>query len=349
MKHTSFVAHPLLALAALVGLFIGSTGCMTDFPLSLINSNGSPDAALPPDAGDAALPPDAGDAALPPDAGDGGTPVCGDRVVGTGETCDDGAQVVGDGCGATCLVEEGFTCAGEPSVCTPICGDGQLLGDETCDDGNTTGGDGCSEDCQVECANGSAVDCNPDGATLIPGSAFVDPAPPAGWVQCAGFSNTAGNDVTGDWDAGCLGEERVLRIRYFETSPLALVGDAILSPACTAAYVTQELDAANQGGTTGFLETAGVTLLKDDPDAGGVTTFTCNAGNPAKTYGATDLYLADQANAHFVMVCGHSLGDAADAPCRDQEEIFRTADGYEVCRNQRAGDSALAIALYHEP
>ena len=341
------------SISLLAGLALGLAGCLTDFPISLINNN--QDAAPPADAGDAgdASPPvdagDAGDAALPVDAGDAGAPVCGDGVVDTGETCDDGALVAGDGCDATCHVEEGFDCTGAPSVCTAICGDGLIRGAETCDDGNTTGGDGCSEACQVECANGSTVDCNPAGETLVAGSAFVDPAPPAGWVQCGGFTNTASNDVTGNWDANCLGVERVLRIRYFETTPLALVGDAILSPACTAAYDTQEFDAANQDGTTGFLETAGVTLLKDDPGVATVTSFACNAGQPSKRYGATDLYLADQANATFVMVCGYSLGDAGDAPCRDQEEIFSTADGYEQCRNQRSGQTAYSIAIYHQP
>jgi cysteine-rich repeat protein len=46
---------------------------------------------------------------------------CGDGVVDPGETCDDGARAGGDGCGASCRVEDGFTCLGEaPSTCLPV-------------------------------------------------------------------------------------------------------------------------------------------------------------------------------------------------------------------------------------
>lgn len=44
--------------------------------------------------------------------------ICGDGVIyGTGELCDDGNQLSGDGCNSICRVETGYTCSGEPSVC----------------------------------------------------------------------------------------------------------------------------------------------------------------------------------------------------------------------------------------
>ncbi|MDX9720543.1 MAG: DUF4215 domain-containing protein [Myxococcota bacterium] len=46
------------------------------------------------------------------------TPGCGDGVVEGTETCDDGELLDGDGCSATCEVEAGYRCTGEPSVCT---------------------------------------------------------------------------------------------------------------------------------------------------------------------------------------------------------------------------------------
>ncbi len=52
--------------------------------------------------------------------------VCGDGVVEGTEQCDDGDTIDGDGCSATCQVESGFACLGEPSVCVPsdgLCGD----------------------------------------------------------------------------------------------------------------------------------------------------------------------------------------------------------------------------------
>jgi hypothetical protein len=66
----------------------------------------------------------------------------------------------------------------------------------------------------VPCSNGSLTDCNLAGTTLIPGSAWVDPAPPKGWQQCAGFVNTALDDVTHEFLDHCLGATR-LRIRVF--------------------------------------------------------------------------------------------------------------------------------------
>jgi cysteine-rich repeat protein len=45
-------------------------------------------------------------------------PTCGDRIIGGGEECDDGDTTPGDGCDGSCQIETGWTCAGEPSVCT---------------------------------------------------------------------------------------------------------------------------------------------------------------------------------------------------------------------------------------
>ncbi|NTX16042.1 hypothetical protein HUA76_35255 [Myxococcus sp. CA056] len=47
-------------------------------------------------------------------------PLCGDGRVVTGEGCDDGARTGGDGCSATCQVEPGYACSGQPSVCTDV-------------------------------------------------------------------------------------------------------------------------------------------------------------------------------------------------------------------------------------
>jgi cysteine-rich repeat protein len=43
---------------------------------------------------------------------------CGDGVLDLLEFCDDGDSASGDGCSAKCEVETGYTCDGEPSVCT---------------------------------------------------------------------------------------------------------------------------------------------------------------------------------------------------------------------------------------
>ncbi|MBT4935259.1 hypothetical protein HOL21_04780 [Candidatus Woesearchaeota archaeon] len=48
----------------------------------------------------------------------GSEAVCGNDVEETGEACDDGNEDADDGCSATCTLETGWTCTGEPSVCT---------------------------------------------------------------------------------------------------------------------------------------------------------------------------------------------------------------------------------------
>lgn len=50
-------------------------------------------------------------------------PVCGDGQTEGAEECDDQDTASGDGCSSTCTIESGFTCVGEPSVCTPVATD----------------------------------------------------------------------------------------------------------------------------------------------------------------------------------------------------------------------------------
>jgi cysteine-rich repeat protein len=74
----------------------------------------------------------------------------------TGETCDQGSnnRTAGDGCDASCQIEQGYSCGrqGNVSVCSPLCGNGVLNPGETCDQGsnNRTSGDGCSNVCSIE-------------------------------------------------------------------------------------------------------------------------------------------------------------------------------------------------------
>lgn len=78
---------------------------------------------------------------------------CGDDIISHNETCDDGNTANGDGCSASCQLEDHFLCVvdGTHSVCRPIlCGNGKLDINETCDDGNRASGDGCSTSCLRE-------------------------------------------------------------------------------------------------------------------------------------------------------------------------------------------------------
>jgi cysteine-rich repeat protein len=119
--------------------------------------------------------------------GSGGTqppaPACGDRAINAGEACDDGNTASGDGCSATCLVEAGFSCTGQPSACTTTCGDGAVGGTEACDDGNAFPGDGCSPTCLVE----SGFTCAGQPSACVLSVQQIDTFAGAGAVFQAGF------------------------------------------------------------------------------------------------------------------------------------------------------------------
>lgn len=103
---------------------------------------------------------------------------CGNGTIESNEACDDGNTESGDGCSATCEVEDGYACP-ESGKCTKdetpgdhedpadkpkdptdgpkddpapekLCGNSQLDDDESCDDGNDASGDGCSDACAIE-------------------------------------------------------------------------------------------------------------------------------------------------------------------------------------------------------
>jgi cysteine-rich repeat protein len=79
-------------------------------------------------------------------------PFCGDRIVDTGEECDDGNAIESDGCSNSCLL--------------PQCGDSILQTGEQCDDGNDIDNDGCRNNCQApRCGDAVVQDFN-DTETL---------------------------------------------------------------------------------------------------------------------------------------------------------------------------------------
>ena len=91
---------------------------------------------------------------LLPDTPPAPVAVCGDGILNApeGEQCDDGNTEPADGCGSTCLLDQGWICPvpGKPCVNTTVCGDGRISGTEQCDDNNTASGDGCSAKCEIE-------------------------------------------------------------------------------------------------------------------------------------------------------------------------------------------------------
>ncbi|RJS23108.1 EGF domain-containing protein [Corallococcus sp. H22C18031201] len=95
-----------------------------------------------------------------------GRVVCGDAQTNGVETCDDGNIQSGDGCNSICQVEHGYTCHGQPSVCTDVdeCyqGTAQCAPGELCV--NTPGGYTCQPDCLAPrtVCGGACVDTRTD-------------------------------------------------------------------------------------------------------------------------------------------------------------------------------------------
>jgi len=89
------------------------------------------------------------------------------------------------------------------------------------------------------CTNLSLSDCNPAGTTLNAASAFVDPSPPVGYDQCAGFINTAADDVDPFWENNCIEfntGDLWLRV-YDDTTGELIAGAHMIEPiACVWAY-----------------------------------------------------------------------------------------------------------------
>lgn len=76
---------------------------------------------------------------------------CGNSMLDSGEQCDDGNRVDGDGCDSNCQFEALQTC-----------GNGLVEGFEECDDGNDVVNDGCEPNCKWSCR--ANFDCNDGNA-----------------------------------------------------------------------------------------------------------------------------------------------------------------------------------------
>lgn len=111
-------------------------------------------------------------------------------------------------CGGTCrdVTSDNYNCGACGSVCNGRC---------------------INSACVTACSNGSRTNCNVPGTTLG-GSEFYDSKPPPGWVQCAGFINTASDDVTSGFIDNCLNSTN-LRVRVFDSSGVNVVEDVVAS------------------------------------------------------------------------------------------------------------------------
>ncbi|MCP3105420.1 FG-GAP-like repeat-containing protein [Myxococcus sp. K15C18031901] len=111
--------------------------------------------------------------------------VCGDGVLSGFEVCDDGNQLSGDGCSSVCQLEPGYTCTGQPTVCTDI--DECAAGTDNCNENATCTNIGGSFTCACnagytgdgvtctdidECATGTD-NCNENATCTNTGGSFT--------------------------------------------------------------------------------------------------------------------------------------------------------------------------------
>ena len=117
-------------------------------------------------------------------------PVCGNGVVETNETCDDGNTTAGDGCSVSCVIESGYTCATPGAKCKLIqyCGDGVLNGTEQCDDGNLKPGDCCDGNCHLE----------PNCTCITPTPALTPPKQVCSSTMVCGDGTRTGTEACDD-------------------------------------------------------------------------------------------------------------------------------------------------------
>jgi fibro-slime domain-containing protein len=201
------MSKPLL-IGLLGALFLALYACAGSPPVSLsvfTTDSGSDSTASSPDdgpGGDSTGPIHLGDDATQQDAdgacgtdacSDAAPGYCGDSIIQTGEQCDDGNSVPGDGCSGTCQLEPGWSCPAPGQQCAKLCGNGLVDPGEQCDDGNTVSGDGCSSTCRKEpgyvCPNSNGVggQCIPVTANVC-GDGIV-----GGTEQCDDHNTTSGD------------------------------------------------------------------------------------------------------------------------------------------------------------
>lgn len=109
-------------------------------------------------------------------------------MIRSGEACDDSNKTSGDGCSASCVIEDGYICEGEPSECEISCGNGKIASDEACDDDNKVSGDGCSSSCSIE----AGYECSGEPSTCVRKPACRD-----------GIDNDGDGKIDHPSDPGC--------------------------------------------------------------------------------------------------------------------------------------------------
>ena len=271
--------------------------------------------------------------------GTGGGSVCADGVVQGAETCDDGNEAPGDGCGVDCAVEAGWVCAGAPSACNTVCGDGIAAGAEACDDGNAVSFDGCDPSCRVD----AFVEQEPNDTEAEANGPFDHPVIVRGSIAPA-------SDVD------------VIAVELLATSDLSV---ETFDPSGVGSC-------ANIDTVVTLIAPDGATVIASDDDAGiNACSRLSSKTTPALRHLPAGTYFVQiEAYDHYQPIPGYSVTLAFDAVCGDgatqgaeecdgapgcEATCDRTpscgdgfVDGAEACDdgNAQSGDGCSAACQY---
>ena len=207
--------------------------------------------------------------------------ICGDGIVEYGEACDDGNEIGGDGCSATC-------------DSTEVCGNGvvDFREGEQCDDGNFLSGDGCSSRCIAEASLWQVASPTPISTRYAAGIAYD---PTIGKVIVFGGAGP-GAVFSDTW--------------LWDGTTWALLDPPTSPPARGRAAMTYDpihhrtvLFGGTNGNKTGFADTwlwDGITWTEASP-----------ATSPPALIGAS--LAADPQCGCLVLFGGHTMNDTASA------------------------------------
>jgi len=185
--------------------------------------------------------------------------VCGDGIFGNAEACDDGNNMDGDGCSASCTVESGYSCTPAMGCFFSTCGDGIVGNGEDCDDGNLDENDGCTSSCTW--STGSCADPMVITSTAASPSFVVKGSTagaPKSYTATCGTTGNSGErfltftaPVRGIWTFRLRGEgyDSALAVTTVCGNPLGELACAEQGSTGAEDVVTLELDA----GQTVFL------------------------------------------------------------------------------------------------
>ena len=196
------------------------------------------------------------------------------------------------------------------------------------------------DDAAAACSNGDPLDCNPVGQTLNPAARFVDPNPPPGYTQCAGFINTAQDDVNRFWENNCLPfKGGQLWLRLYDLNNNIIAGAHLFNGVggCPwgATHIGYDTD-MNEG--AGFLDqmgacndAAGVSMawFTDNSNYCGCGDYTCN-----------DIYTANTANNKVLYVGG-------DASNPGREIFYSGPNGKGTCAVDGNAIFFAKLAIYN--